>query len=169
MSTNIVKSGIGFDVHKFDKENLSQNNFVMLGGVRIPHSYKIIAHSDGDVLLHAITDALLGTLGGGDIGDYFPPSDPQWKNADSVIFIKHANKLIKENGGVINNIDTIVICEKPKLSNHKNTIKKRIAEILEIKTEQVTVKGKTTEKLGFTGREEGIAAQVICSITFKNA
>lgn len=166
MSTKFVKVGIGYDVHKFNKDDVNADNFIMLGGIKVPHTYNIIAHSDGDVLLHAITDALLGTLGGGDIGDYFPPSDPQWKNADSIIFIKHANKLIMNKGGKINNIDTVIICEKPKLFDYKKVIKEKIAEILEINSEQVTVKGKTTEKLGFTGREEGIAAQAICCITY---
>jgi 2-C-methyl-D-erythritol 2,4-cyclodiphosphate synthase len=158
--------GLGFDVHRF--RNISvENNTIMLGGIAIPCKYAIEAHSDGDVVLHALTDAILGSLALGDIGEHFPPSDSKWKDADSSIFLTHANKLIKEKNAYISNVDIVVMAEKPKVSPYKLEIRKRIAELLELSVEQVSVKATTTEKLGFTGREEGIAAHAICSVFIK--
>lgn len=166
----MMKVGFGFDVHKFltQADNNNQINQILLGGVGVPCEYKIDAHSDGDLVLHALTDALLGTLGGGDIGDYFPPSDPKWKNADSTIFLRAAANMVKEQEGTINNVDITIICETPKLYGYKASIQNSIAELLEINSKQVTVKGKTSEKIGAIGRCEGIAAQVVCAINYKN-
>ena len=165
--TGMMKVGFGFDVHKFLPQ-ADNTNQILLGGVGVPCEYKIDAHSDGDLVLHALTDALLGTLGGGDIGDYFPPSDHKWKNADSTIFLRAAANMVKEQKGSINNIDITIICETPKLYGYKASIQGSIAELLEINSNQVTVKGKTSEKIGAIGRCEGIAAQVVCAINYKN-
>lgn len=168
MADFITRVGIGFDVHRFDTM-AHEDNFVMLGGIKIPHVYKLIAHSDGDVLLHALTDAILGAMALGDIGDHFPPSDQQWRNADSKIFLKHAVDLVTKKGGSIVNIDLVVIAEKPKLMLYKQKIAESIAEMLALKPELVSVKATTTEKLGFTGRQEGIAVQAICAVKVESS
>lgn len=161
---NIMRIGTGFDTHKFDdKEGI---NYIMLCGIKIPHTHKIIAHSDGDVALHALTDALLGAIACGDIGDHFPPTDAKWKNADSASFLMHANSLVKQQKGCIQNIDITIIAQKPQISPYKEVMRQRVAEILEISISQVSVKATTTEGLGFTGRKEGIAAQASCIISF---
>ncbi len=159
----MFRVGLGFDVHKFNAKQ-EDSRTIMLGGVAVPCKYSIEAHSDGDVVLHAVTDAILGSLALGDIGEHFPPSDQQWKDADSTIFLKHSNALIKEKNALISNIDIVIMCEHPKITPYKIAMRKKIAEVLEISIEQVSVKATTTEKLGFTGREEGIAAQAICSV-----
>ena len=156
-----VKVGIGYDVHRFTEVD---NGMVMLCGIKIPCKYGIIAHSDGDVVLHALTDAILGAISAGDIGIHFPPSDLQWKNADSKQFLRFANKLLLDKGGVINSVDILIICETPKISPHREKFIKSIASILEIPEEDVSVKATTTEKMGFTGREEGIACQAAVCI-----
>jgi 2-C-methyl-D-erythritol 4-phosphate cytidylyltransferase/2-C-methyl-D-erythritol 2,4-cyclodiphosphate synthase len=148
--------GMGFDVHQFEA-----GDGVIICGVKIAHDKKLKGHSDADVGLHAITDAILGAIGAGDIGDHFPPSDTRWKNADSAQFLKHAASLVN---GEINNIDVTIICEEPKITPHKKAMKERIAEILNISADRVSVKATTTEGLGFTGRREGIAAQAVASI-----
>jgi len=163
MADFITRVGIGFDVHRFDTM-AHEDNFVILGGVKIPYAYKLIAHSDGDVLLHALTDALLGSMAFGDIGDHFPPMDQKWRNADSKMFLKYAADLVANKGGSIVNIDLVVIAEKPKLMFYKQKIKESIAEMLALNDELVSVKATTTEKLGFTGRQEGIAVQAICAV-----
>ena len=155
--------GQGVDVHKFDNE-VNENNFIILGGVKIPYQQKLLAHSDGDVLIHAIVDAILGALGLGDIGEAFPDNDPKNKNANSEIFLQFAKEKMKEMNGNIVNIDCTIICEKPKITPHKNEIRKNLARILEIEENQINIKATTTEKLGFTGRGEGIMAQVVCGI-----
>lgn len=165
--SGMIKVGFGFDVHRFTKES-NNDNRILLGGVSVPCEFKIDAHSDGDLVLHALTDAFLGTLGGGDIGDYFPPSDAKWKNADSIIFLKSAYSMVKEQKGTINNIDITIICETPKLYDYKPLIKNNLAELLEINPNQITVKGKTSEKIGAIGRCEGIATQVVCAINYNN-
>ena len=157
----ITKIGNGFDIHRFDINSNNNKNFIKLGGIKINNSKSLIAHSDADVLLHAITDSILGIVNKGDIGSFFPPTDNKWKNADSSIFLKYAYKLLKEVGGIINNIDATVICEKPKILNYSQQIKDNIASILEINPKIISVKGKTSESVGFIGRQEGIAAMVV--------
>ena len=159
----ITKIGNGFDIHRFDINSNDNINFIKLGGIKIKNSKSLIAHSDADVLLHAITDSILGIVNKGDIGSFFPPTDNKWKNADSSIFLKYASKLLREVGGKINNIDAIVICEKPKILNYSQEIKDNIAKILEINPKIISVKGKTSESIGFIGRQEGIAAMVVTS------
>ena len=136
----------------------------MLGGIKIPNTRQLIGHSDADVLLHAITDSILGVVNKGDIGKLFPPSDKKWKNCDSSIFLKHASELLYEQNGKINNIDAVVICEKPKILDYSQLIQENIAEILGINPKRISIKGKTSESLGFIGREEGIAVMVNTSI-----
>ncbi|MCX7552306.1 2-C-methyl-D-erythritol 2,4-cyclodiphosphate synthase [Marinicella sp. S1101] len=152
-----MRIGNGFDVHAF-----GPGDYVTLGNIKIPHDHGFIAHSDGDVLIHAICDALLGACALGDIGQHFPPSDPQWKGCDSVVFLKHCHDLIGKQGYQIGNIDCTIICEAPKIGPHVKTIQARLAEILNTETNQISIKATTTEKLGFTGRGEGIAAQAVC-------
>jgi 2-C-methyl-D-erythritol 4-phosphate cytidylyltransferase/2-C-methyl-D-erythritol 2,4-cyclodiphosphate synthase len=153
------RSGMGFDVHAFSGEGP-----LMLGGVEVPHSRGLAGHSDADVVLHAITDALLGAAGLGDIGEHFPPSDPRWKGAASSIFLKHAVELLRSNGALIDHIDCTVIAEAPKVGPYRAAMRARIAEIAGLSVDQVSVKATTTEGLGFTGRREGIAAQAVASI-----
>ena len=152
-------TGMGFDVHAFAGEGP-----IMLGGVEVPHSRGLAGHSDADVVLHAITDALLGAAGLGDIGEHFPPSDPRWKGAQSSLFLEHAIELLSENGALIDHIDCTVIAEAPKVGPHRAAMRARIAEIAGLSVDQVSVKATTTEGLGFTGRSEGIAAQAVASI-----
>jgi len=155
----ISRSASGYDVHR-----LEAGEELWLGGVLIPHDKGLAGYSDADVALHAITDALLGTVGAGDIGMHFPPSDPQWRGASSDKFLEHAAKLVSEEGGVIDFIDLTIICEAPKIGPHRETIRARVAEILALSPRQVSIKATTTEKLGFTGRGEGIAAQAMATV-----
>ena len=164
----ITKIGNGFDIHRFDNSKISDNNFILLGGIKIKSSKQLIGHSDGDVLLHAITDSILGVINKGDIGSIFPPSDNKWKNADSSIFLKHASKLLQNEQGIINNIDAIIVCEKPKIIDYSQEMKINIAKILNINEQKISIKGKTSESIGFIGREEGIAAMVSTAIQIKN-
>jgi 2-C-methyl-D-erythritol 4-phosphate cytidylyltransferase/2-C-methyl-D-erythritol 2,4-cyclodiphosphate synthase len=154
-----IRTGQGFDVHAF-----ANDRDLWLCGIKIPHDRGLKGHSDADVALHAITDAVLGAIGAGDIGVHFPPSDPQWKNAHSHNFLSHAAKLVTEKSGIISNIDVTIICESPKISSYRNAMILRIAGILGIAEDRVSIKGTTTEKLGFTGRGEGIAAQAIATV-----
>jgi 2-C-methyl-D-erythritol 2,4-cyclodiphosphate synthase len=149
--------GQGFDVHAF-----GEGDHVMLGGVRVPHDRGVVAHSDGDVVLHALCDAMLGALALGDIGRHFPPSDPQWKGADSRAFVRHCNALLRERGWRVGNADVTVTCERPKVGPHADAMRAVIAEDVGIAIDDISVKATTTEKLGFTGRSEGIAAQAVC-------
>jgi 2-C-methyl-D-erythritol 2,4-cyclodiphosphate synthase len=137
----------------------------MLGGVRIPHSHGVVAHSDGDVLLHALTDALLGAAGLGDIGQHFPDSDPQWRGAASVQFVRHAMRLLAERGWRLVNADLTLLAEAPRIGAHRDAIRRSIAAALEAEVECVNLKATTTEKLGFIGRAEGLAAQAVVLIT----
>ncbi len=157
-----IRTGLGFDVHAFDTE---KSGSTRLGGIDIDHDHPLKGHSDADVALHTITDAILGAIGEGDIGIHFPPSDNSFKNMDSAIFLKHAVKLLQDKGGFINNIDLTIICEKPKIGPHAQKMRQRIAEILSIDENAINVKATTTEKLGFTGRGEGIAAQAIATVS----
>jgi len=154
-----VRMGQGYDVHAF-----AEGDHVWLGGVAIPHSHKLAGHSDADVLMHAITDAVLGAIAEGDIGAHFPPTDPQWKGAASRIFLEHACKLVRARGGMIAHIDATVICEAPKVGPHRDAIRAKLAEIMEMPLDRVAIKATTTEKLGFTGRREGIAALAIATV-----
>ncbi|MEO6580235.1 MAG: bifunctional 2-C-methyl-D-erythritol 4-phosphate cytidylyltransferase/2-C-methyl-D-erythritol 2,4-cyclodiphosphate synthase [Sphingomicrobium sp.] len=153
------RTGTGFDVHAF-----AGAGPIMLGGVEVPHDRGLAGHSDADVALHAITDALLGAAALGDIGDHFPPSDPQWKSAASHRFLDHAASLIRNMGGTIENIDCTIICEAPKVGPHRADMRQRVSEILTIAIDRVSIKATTTERLGFTGRGEGIAAQASATI-----
>ena len=154
-----VRIGQGFDAHRW-----GDGHSVWLCGVEIVHDKTLIGHSDADAGLHALTDALLGAASLGDIGDHFPPTDPQWKGASSDRFLKHAVDLIVQKGGEIVNVDVTLICERPKIKPHREAMRARIAEILGIDLDRVSVKATTTEKMGFTGREEGLAAQAVASI-----
>jgi 2-C-methyl-D-erythritol 4-phosphate cytidylyltransferase/2-C-methyl-D-erythritol 2,4-cyclodiphosphate synthase len=155
----IPRTGFGFDVHAF-----AGGGPIMLGGVSVPHSRGLAGHSDADVVLHAITDALLGAAALGDIGQHFPPSDPQWKGASSDRFLAQAAGLIRSTGGVIDHIDCTIICEVPKIGPFREAMRKQIAEIADLDPAQVSIKATTTERLGFTGRGEGIAAQAVANI-----
>ena len=154
-----VAVGTGYDVHR-----LVPGDGLWIGGVCIAHSHRLEGHSDADVLLHAITDALLGALGAGDIGQHFPPSDPQWRGADSARFLAHAGELATQRGATIAHVDATLICEAPKLGPHRAAVAARIAAILALPADRVSVKATTTERLGFTGRKEGIAAQAVVTL-----
>ena len=155
----IPRIGQGFDVHAF-----GEGDHVMLGGVRIPHSRGLQAHSDGDVVIHALCDAILGALALGDIGRHFPPGDPQWKDVDSRLLLRAVQALVQERGWRVNNVDAIVVCERPKLAPHIDAMRAAIAEDLRVDAADVGVKATTSERLGFTGREEGIAAQAAVTL-----
>jgi len=154
-----VRTATGYDVHKF-----KDGDHIWLCGIKLAHSHGLEGHSDADVGLHAITDALLGCIGEGDIGQHFPPTDERWRGAASWKFLDHAGSLVTARGGVINHVDVTIICERPKVGPHRDAMKARIAEILKLDPARVSVKATTTEGLGFTGRREGIAAQAIATI-----
>lgn len=154
----VSRSATGYDVHR-----LEAGEELWLGGVLIPHDRGLSGHSDADVALHAITDALLGTIGAGDIGTHFPPSDPQWRGAESGQFLQHAASLVRAEGGIIDFVDLTLICEAPKIGPHRAAMRARVAVLLDIAERQVSIKATTSERLGFTGRQEGIAAQAICT------
>jgi 2-C-methyl-D-erythritol 4-phosphate cytidylyltransferase/2-C-methyl-D-erythritol 2,4-cyclodiphosphate synthase len=154
-----TRVGTGFDVHPFEP-----GDAVWLGGVRIPHKAKLKGHSDADVALHALTDAILGAIGEGDIGVHFPPSDMQWRGAASSVFLKHAGDLLAKAGGRIVNLDVTIVCEAPRIGPHVSAMQGIIAETLGIATSRIAIKATTSEQLGFTGREEGIVAMASASI-----
>ena len=154
-----VRTGMGYDVHR-----LAVGEELWLGGIRIEHDKGLAGHSDADVGLHAIVDALLGAIGNGDIGSHFPPSDPQWKGASSDRFLTHAAQLVGDAGYAIGNIDLTLICEAPKIGPHREAMRTRIAELLGVDIQTISVKATTTERLGFTGRGEGIAAQAVATV-----
>ncbi|MEO7065815.1 MAG: 2-C-methyl-D-erythritol 2,4-cyclodiphosphate synthase [Rhodanobacter sp.] len=149
-----MRIGQGFDVHAF-----SAGDHLMLGGVRVPHAYGVAAHSDGDVVIHALCDAIFGALALGDIGQHFSPSDARWRDADSRVFLRHAAALMREHGYTLGNADITVICEAPKVRAHAAPMCACLAEDLGCTVDRFNVKATTTEKLGFLGRGEGIAAQ----------
>lgn len=151
-----IRIGQGYDVHAF-----GEGDHVMLGGVRVPHRCGVLAHSDGDVILHALCDAMLGALALGDIGQHFPPSDERWKGADSSDFVRHCNSLLRERGWQVGNADVTVICERPKVGPHALAMRETVAQLLGVALDCVSIKATTSEKMGFTGREEGIAAQAV--------
>ncbi|UVF17479.1 bifunctional 2-C-methyl-D-erythritol 4-phosphate cytidylyltransferase/2-C-methyl-D-erythritol 2,4-cyclodiphosphate synthase [Microvirga terrae] len=158
-TTYLTRLGTGFDVHAF-----GEGDHVWLGGIKVPHDRGVIAHSDGDVILHALTDAILGALADGDIGTHFPPSHPQWRGASSDRFLAHAVELVRHRGGMVDHLDATLLCERPRLGPHREAMRQRIAEIAGLRLDQVSLKATTTEKLGFTGRREGIAAQAAATI-----
>lgn len=154
--TLAIRIGQGLDVHAFE-----EGDFVTLAGVKIPHTHGLKAHSDGDVVLHALSDALLGALALGDIGQHFPDTDPQYKGADSRVLLKHVYALIQAKGYQLNNADITVACERPKLAPHNLSMRQSIADVMGVDVEQISLKATTTEKLGFTGRQEGILASAV--------
>ncbi len=154
-----VRVGQGFDVHAF-----GPGDRIFICGVEIPHGESLVGHSDADVGLHALTDALLGAIGAGDIGMHFPPGDPRWRGAASDQFLRHAADLVGARGGAVAAVDVTIICERPKIGPHRAAMVERIAEILGIAAERVSVKATTTDRLGFTGRGEGIAAQAVATV-----
>lgn len=158
----ITRTGLGFDVHAFA---LEPSDSIRLGGIDIPHSKSLKGHSDADVVLHTITDALLGTIAAGDIGDHFPPSNNDFKNMDSAVFLEKAAKIVVNRGGEIVNVDVTIMCEAPKIGPHKERMRQRIAKILDVDLGKISIKATTTEKLGFTGRGEGIAAQAVANVS----
>ena len=151
-----IRIGNGYDIHQ-----LVSDRRLILGGVEIPHELGLLGHSDADVLTHAIMDAMLGALSLGDIGLYFPPSDPQWKGADSLVLLSKVNQLIQERGWQVGNIDSVVVAERPKLKPHITGMRDRLATVLQIEPEQIGIKATTNEKLGPEGREEGICAYAV--------
>jgi 2-C-methyl-D-erythritol 4-phosphate cytidylyltransferase/2-C-methyl-D-erythritol 2,4-cyclodiphosphate synthase len=154
-----TRIGSGFDFHEFEP-----GDAVWLGGVRIPHHAKLKGHSDADVALHALTDAILGAIGEGDIGVHFPPSDMQWHNAASKIFLEHAGKLVKQANGRIVNVDVTIVCEAPKIAPHVAAMQSLIGETLGLSTKRIAIKATTAERLGFIGREEGMVAMATASV-----
>lgn len=154
-----IRVGTGFDVHAF-----TEGDHVWLGGIRVPHDRGLSGHSDADVALHALTDAVLGAIGAADIGAHFPPGDPQWRGAASDRFLAHAAALVAERGGMILHVDVTIVCERPKVGPHRAAMIDRIAGILGLAADRVSVKATTTEGLGFTGRREGIAAQAAATV-----
>jgi 2-C-methyl-D-erythritol 2,4-cyclodiphosphate synthase len=153
---NAMRIGHGYDVHAF-----GPGDHVVLGGVRIPHAAGIVAHSDGDVVIHALCDAILGALALGDIGRHFPPSDERWRGADSRVFLRHCAALMSERGYAVGNADVTVVCELPRVAPHAEAMRANLAADLGCEVGRISVKATTSEKLGFTGRGEGIAAQAV--------
>ncbi len=151
-----MRIGHGYDVHRF-----GEGDFITLGGVQITHKFGLIAHSDGDVLLHALSDALLGAVALGDIGKHFPDTDPTFKGADSRVLLRHVFSLIKAKGWQVGNVDATIVAQAPKMAPHIESMRAAIAADLEVQLDQVNVKATTEEKLGFTGREEGIAVHAV--------
>ncbi len=154
-----MRVGIGYDVHA-----LIEGRDLILGGVKIEHTLGLMGHSDADVLVHAIMDAMLGAAALGDIGRHFPDNDNSYKNIDSMLLLKRVNQLIKQNGFEVNNIDAVIIAQKPKLMPYIDTMKNNIANVLSIEPNKVNIKATTTERLGFEGREEGISSQAVCTL-----
>lgn len=159
MSSPVNRVGTGYDVHAFAEAGASRA--LVLGGVEIPHDRGLAGHSDADVLTHAITDALLGAAGLEDIGHYFPDTDERYRDADSIELLREVRRIVGE-GWRVSNVDAVVVCERPKIRDHRAAMRQNLSEALGIETGQVGVRGTTTERLGFTGREEGVAAQAVC-------
>ena len=154
-----TRVGMGFDVHRF-----GPGDHLMLGGVAVPHTQGVISHSDGDVVLHAIVDALLGAMAAGDIGTHFPPTDEAWRDAESALFVAHALKLLAERGGQLSHVDVTVICQRPRIGPHRVAMLARLSDVLDLDPARISLKATTTERLGFTGRGEGIAAQAVATV-----
>lgn len=151
-----IRIGNGYDIHQ-----LVSDRPLILGGVKIPHTLGLLGHSDADVLTHAIMDAMLGALSLGDIGHYFPPSDPQWAGADSLVLLSQVNQLISDRGWQVGNIDSVVVAERPKLKPHIDTMRDKLAAVLGLQPNQIGIKATTNEKLGPVGKEEGICAYAV--------
>ncbi|MGE5656633.1 MAG: 2-C-methyl-D-erythritol 2,4-cyclodiphosphate synthase [Actinomycetota bacterium] len=158
-----IRIGNGYDIHK-----LVSDRPLILGGIQIPHELGLLGHSDADVLTHAIMDAMLGALSLGDIGHYFPPTDPQWQGADSLVLLAQVNQLVLEKGWQVSNIDSVVVAERPKLKPHIEKMRDRLASVLQVEPDRVGVKATTNEKLGPVGREEGIAAYAVALLMEKS-
>ena len=154
-----TRVGMGFDVHRF-----GPGNHLMLGGVAVPHAQGVVSHSDGDVVLHAIVDALLGAMAAGDIGTHFPPSDEAWRDAESALFLAHALKLLAARGGRLSHVDVTVICQRPRIGPHREAMMAQLSDVLGVDPTRISLKATTTERLGFTGRGEGIAAQAVATV-----
>lgn len=160
MTANLIsRTGLGFDVHRFE-----EGEELWLGGLLIPHSHGLSGHSDADVAIHALVDAMLGALAEGDIGSHFPPSDPQWRGASSDKFLAFAVERVAARGGIVDHVDLTIICEAPKIGPHREAMRARLAEIMALPVDRISVKATTTERLGLTGRREGIAAQAVATI-----
>ncbi|MCW8960441.1 MAG: 2-C-methyl-D-erythritol 2,4-cyclodiphosphate synthase [Ignavibacteriaceae bacterium] len=157
-----LRTGIGFDVHAF-----TEGRKLILGGIEIKHDKGLAGHSDADAVLHAITDALLGSLSLGDIGTHFPDDDPRYKNADITVFLKRTNEFVRNRGFFVNNIDVVVMLQQPKISPYVQKMKDKISKILDIGSERISIKATTTEKLGFVGREEGISVMAVVTVVRK--
>jgi 2-C-methyl-D-erythritol 2,4-cyclodiphosphate synthase len=155
-----MRVGSGFDVHAF-----GPGDSLMLGGIRVAHSRGVVAHSDGDVVLHALCDALLGAAGLGDIGQHFRDTDPRWRGADSSLFVTQVLALLRDRRLAVANVDVTVLAQAPKIAAHRDAMRRRIAQLLEVAEERVNIKATTTEGLGFLGRAEGIAAQAVVLLT----
>ena len=154
-----TRVGMGFDVHRF-----GPGDHLMLGGVAVPHTQGVVSHSDGDVVLHAIVDAVLGAMAAGDIGSHFPPSDETWRDADSAHFVTHTLAMLRERGGHLTHVDVTVICQRPRIGPHREAVTARLADVLGLAPQRISLKATTTERLGFTGRGEGIAAQAVATV-----
>jgi 2-C-methyl-D-erythritol 4-phosphate cytidylyltransferase/2-C-methyl-D-erythritol 2,4-cyclodiphosphate synthase len=163
-AARVTRMGQGFDAHRWGPHPEGRGQSVWLCGVEIAHDETLIGHSDADAGLHALTDAILGAIGEGDIGDHFPPTDPQWKGASSDRFLSHAVDLVRQRGGTLVNVDVTLICERPKIKPHRQAMRERLAAILGLPLDRVSVKATTTEGMGFTGRGEGLAAQAIAVV-----
>lgn len=165
MTSGYCISATGIDFHEYDvnEGNTTQDNFVMLGGYKLPYKYNVLAHSDGDVLLHALVDAILGIICKGDIGQHFSDKDPKWKNASSSIFVAETMKMLSQKNAKLLHVDCTIICEEPKISKYREEIKNSVAALCNIDSNKVNIKGKTTEKMGFLGRGEGLCAIVTCT------
>ena len=159
----MFRTGIGFDAHA-----LLEGRPLVIGGVRIPHSKGLLGHSDADVLVHAVMDAILGALALGDIGQHFPDTEDEFEGADSLVLLSHVQKMIEDKGYCCENLDSIIIAEKPKLKSYIGEMRKNLASVLKISTDQLSIKATTTEQMGFTGREEGIVAQAIVLLKSNN-
>ena len=157
-----LRTGIGFDVHAF-----VEGRKLILGGIEIPHSKGLAGHSDSDALLHAVTDALLGSIALGDIGTHFPDDDVRYKNADSIVFLKKANELVRNRGYYVNNIDVVVMLQQPKIAPYVQKMREKISKVLDIGSDRISIKATTTEKLGFVGREEGISVMAVATVVRK--
>ncbi len=155
-----IRIGNGYDIHR-----LTPDRPLILGGIAIPHSLGLLGHSDADVLTHAIMDAMLGALSLGDIGHYFPPSDPQWKGADSLVLLAQVQRLIRDQGWSIGNLDSTIVAENPKLKPHLKAMRDRLGETLKLSSDRISIKATTNEKLGPVGREEGICAHAVVLLT----
>jgi 2-C-methyl-D-erythritol 4-phosphate cytidylyltransferase/2-C-methyl-D-erythritol 2,4-cyclodiphosphate synthase len=164
LATLRPRTGMGFDVHRLETVHDAGHAGLVLMGLTLPEPYRMTGHSDADVGLHAITDALLGALAIGDIGSHFPPSDPKWKGVDSAIFLAHAVDEVARAGGLIEHVDVTLICERPRVGPYRAAMIERLAELLRLPFQHISVKATTTERLGFTGRGEGIAAQAVATI-----